>query len=89
MWGNGFNFQGWGGMWGLPVAAGIVLLVIWAVRAFGNKASRDGSAGDTGILPTRAPQSAARQTLDERYAKGELTTEQYQERLNVLGETKP
>lgn len=89
MWGNGFNFQGWGGMWGVPVAAGIVFLVILTVRAFGNKASRDGSAGDTETLPTRAPRSAARQTLDERYAKGELTTKQYQERLNVLGETTP
>ncbi len=89
MWGNGFNMQGWGGMIGLPVAAGIVLLVIWAVRSFGSKSLRDGSAEDTGILPARAAKSVARQILDERYAKGELTIEQYQERLNVLGETKP
>ena len=28
----------------------------------------------------------ALQILDERFAKGELTTEAYQEQLNVLGE---
>lgn len=89
MWGNGFNIQGWGGFLGLPVALGIVFLVIWAVRAFGSRASREGSAGAAGILPIQAPESVARQALDERFAKGELTTEQYQERLNVLGETKP
>lgn len=89
MWGNGFSMQGWGGMLGLPVTAGIVLLVIWAVRSFGSKHRRDGSAEDTGLLPARAANTVARQTLDGRYAKGELTTEQYRERLTVLGETKP
>lgn len=89
MWGNGFNMQGWGGILGLSVAAGVVLLVIWAVRSFGSRSRRGASAEDAGILPARPAKSVARQALEERYAKGEVTTEQYQERLSVLGETKP
>jgi putative membrane protein len=30
--------------------------------------------------------SRARQVLDERYARGEITTEEYRERLRALGE---
>ncbi|MDD1478602.1 SHOCT domain-containing protein [Arthrobacter sp. H16F315] len=68
-----------------PALVGIVLLVIWAVRALAggaNRGRRDDSSADS---RPRGP-SAARQVLDERFAKGELNAEEYRERLTVLGE---
>jgi putative membrane protein len=87
MWGNGFISQGWGGPFGVPVAVGIVFLVIWAVRVLSHTARRDNSASDSGILPTPGTTSGARQVFDGRYVKGELTTEEYRQRLSVLGES--
>lgn len=84
---NGLIFQGWSGLLGLPVAAGLVLSVIGAVRVLGNRAGRDERAGDPGGPPARRTMGAARQSLDERYARGELTAEEYQDRLNAPGET--
>jgi putative membrane protein len=37
-------------------------------------------------LGGRGRRSAARQILDERFARGELTTEEYAERLRALGD---
>ncbi|MBC7762305.1 MAG: SHOCT domain-containing protein, partial [Candidatus Saccharibacteria bacterium] len=37
--------------------------------------------------PAVRPESEARRLLDERYARGELSTEEYQERLRVLGQS--
>lgn len=69
----------------LVVLVGIVLLVVLAVRAFGGGARPgvNASGGVTGGPPAR---SRARDVLDERYARGELTTEEYRERLTALGE---
>ncbi|MDY7555341.1 MULTISPECIES: SHOCT domain-containing protein [unclassified Cryobacterium] len=87
MWGNGYNMGAAGWVWpiGLLLLVGIVLLVIWAVRASAggaNRGRRDDSSADS---RPRGP-SAARQVLDERFAKGELNAEEYRERLKVLGE---
>ena len=76
MWGYG---QGSMWIWGILLLLGIALLVVLAVRVFaGGIGSRGGQDGP------RA--SAARQILDERFARGELTAEQYREQLRVLGE---
>lgn len=85
MWGYGFD-MGWMWLFGLLVLVGVVLIVIVAVRAFSGGVHRDGSQGDTGALPGQGHRSAARQLLDERYAKGELSSEEYREKLTVLGE---
>ena len=60
----------WMWLWGLVAVAGLVVLIVVIVRA--------ASGGVAGKTP--------RQILDERYAKGELTTQEYTERLTVLGE---
>jgi putative membrane protein len=76
MMGNGFG--GWMWPFGLLVLIGIALLIVVAVRALGGGISR-------GTTPP--PQHRrAREVLDERYARGELNTEEYQERLRALGE---
>lgn len=77
MWGYGQGAGWW--LWGILMLLGIVLLVfvlVWAFR--GGMRDRHGQG--------RPPASAARQILDERFARGELTAEQYREQLRVLGE---
>ncbi|MGN7200818.1 SHOCT domain-containing protein [Arthrobacter sp. SAFR-044] len=76
MWGYG---QGSTWIWGILLLLGIALLVVLAVRAFGG-----GIGGRRGQDGPRA--SAARRILDERFARGELTADQYREQLRVLGE---
>ena len=63
-------------LYGLVALVAVVALVVVAVRFF-----RDDSSSPVG--PRR---SAARRALDDRYARGELTTEQYREQLADLGE---
>ncbi|TFB88322.1 SHOCT domain-containing protein [Cryobacterium algoricola] len=84
MWGNGMNMV-WGWPFGILVIAGIVLLIIWAVRSAG--ASAQGNDQQVAPLsPAGVVQpSKARQILDERFAAGHVTAEQYRAQLKVLG----
>lgn len=70
---------GWMWLFGVLLVLGVVTLVLVATRAF-----TGGISGGRGAAE-RAP-SRARAVLDERYARGELTTEEYRERLRILGE---
>ncbi len=77
-WGGvgGLGSLGWIGMIGglvvnLAVVVGIVVLVVWAIRRFSAPAA-------AGATPAG---SAAREILQARYARGEITREQYQEML--------
>ena len=76
MWGNG-SASLWMWLFGALVIIGVVLVVIVLVRVLADTkpSSRSVQRGDT-----------ARRILDERYAKGELTTEEYRERLSALGQ---
>lgn len=79
MGGGMMGYGGWGlfgGIIGLVfnllILVGIVLLVVWAVKRFtGNNSS-----------PTS---QSPREILQARYARGELTREQYQQMLSDLG----
>jgi putative membrane protein len=82
MWGYGWD-MGWMWLFVPLTLIGIVLLVLLAVRLVGGGVSRGGPAGpSTGV----GGRSRARQILDERFARGDLTAEQYREQLHVLGE---
>ena len=87
MWGYGQG-MGWMWLWALLLLIGIALLVLLAVRVFGGGV-RNGY-GPPGPpwpgAPPPAGESRARQILDERFARGELTADQYREHLKVLGE---
>jgi len=76
MWGYGYNGWGWMLLVGALVAIGIVVLIVFLIRNSTVSARRVGA--DKG---TPRP----RQILDERYARGELTTEEYHERIAILG----
>lgn len=71
-WGH---MDGWGGgwmwLWGSVMMLSWVVIVVGAVWLFSRSGNR---------RPTRA-----RELLDERYARGELSTEEYRERLQHLG----
>lgn len=90
MWGYGDNF-GWIWVFGALLLVGLVLLVVLAVRVFsgGGHADRGGPPGygtpGYGGTPGR---TRARDILEERFAKGELTAEQYREQLRVLDENR-
>ena len=75
---DGYHMGGWGGGWmwmlGMPMMIGFVALIVWRVRA------GSGAAGPA----RREPTDRAREILGERYAKGELSTEEYQDRSNEL-----
>lgn len=76
------------GMWGTwlfgaLLVAGVVVLIVVIARLAGGGIARN----QADAPPARGPDApnAPRQILDERYARGELTTEEYQERLTALG----
>ena len=73
---------GWGWLFWLLVLAGLILVVVLAVSGVGDRLSRS----DSGVRAVGQPpaRNRARELLDERYARGELTTEEYRERLQVL-----
>lgn len=81
---NGYGMGGWGWLFGLLMLVGLVLLVVVAVRMLGGGIRRDTASGAGGSR--RPARSRAREILDERYARGELSAEEYHERLQMLGE---
>ncbi len=94
MWGYGQNLW-WMWLWGLLLLVGLALLVLLAVRVFGGTGhgpapGRPGPYGQPGVPgpPGNTPgaRSPARLILDERFARGELSAEQYRDYIRELGE---
>jgi putative membrane protein len=78
MWGNGWGW-GWGWVWG-----GLMMLVFWgALIALVVFLVRGG-----GIRPPHDPQARDRPTADEilaeRFARGEISEEEFEQRRQVL-----
>lgn len=74
MMGGGMMYGfGWIGLiLNIAIIIGIVILVVWAVKRF-----TSGSTSSSGQTP--------REILQARYARGELTRDQYQQILQDLG----
>ena len=75
MYGYGFGYL-WmiiGTVITLIVLGGLVWLIVWAVRRTGNSSNNAYQGGSAA-----SPQTA-REILDQRYARGEITREQYQQ----------
>lgn len=72
-------------MWffAILLAVGLVVLVVTAVRVL-----LGGFANAPDRTTPRAGDSRARQILDERYAAGELSSQEYQHQRRVLKEGK-
>ncbi len=80
---HGFGFSEYGWIWMIlnwvitvVVIVGIIWFIIWAVR-------RAGSTGRSSLITGSGPQSP-REILQSRYARGEITREQYLEILEDL-----
>lgn len=73
------HMGGWGGgwmwLWGTLMMFSWIAIIVGAFWLVSR--SRNGSADEV-------KSSRARDILDERYASGELTTEEYRERLDQL-----
>ena len=80
MWGD-FGMSGWFWGFGVLVVIGVVILLIVLIRMLSNPRTTPPQAGPTAAGGTPSP----KQILDERYAKGELTTDEYRERVSALG----
>lgn len=85
--GSGFGGLGLvGGLFGLllnlVILIGIVWLVVWAVQKIG-RSTGSGLQASTPNAFTTGQTPSAREILDVRYARGELTREEY---LSILGD---
>jgi len=83
MMGGGFGSFGlMGGLIGLlfniAIIVGIVLLIVWAVKQFNR------SPGASSQAPSANQPLSAREILDVRYVRGELSREEYQTRLSDI-----
>lgn len=82
---NGYGSgMGGGVLFGLLMMVGLILLGVVLVRVMGGGLRRDDGGTDRPGPDSHG--ATARRLLDERYARGELETEEYQERLRVLGQ---
>jgi putative membrane protein len=80
MWGNESMGFAWG--FGLLAMAGVAVLIYVIVRLLLNKSG----SNDTRSAPRQADSAGARQILEARFARGELTAEQLRDQLRVLEE---
>jgi len=71
-WGGGWGHMFLGPVFGILVIAAIAIAIVLVVRALGGGAARRG--GGTSALGI----------LDERFARGEIDREEYEERKRVL-----
>lgn len=71
------HMNGWGGawmwVWGTLMMIAFVAVIVWLVRTAAAPGQTQRDTGDR-----------AREILGERYARGELSTEEYRERIKEL-----
>jgi putative membrane protein len=79
-----FGFGGMGWIWmilglviTIGVIVGLVLLVVWAVRRMSGNSTQSTTQVGSG--------QSARDIVQARYAKGEISREEYQQILSDLG----
>ena len=80
MFGTGFGLYGLFWMlFNLAILVGVVVLIVWTVQKFANSGGGSGSGGNR-----HSQALSARDILDQRYARGELNREEYQEKLHDI-----
>ncbi|WP_019482559.1 SHOCT domain-containing protein [Arthrobacter sp. TB 23] len=88
MGGDGMVGMGWGWIFWSLLIIGVLVLVFVLVRSLTGPAGaeRGSTQGGDYTRPTGAGPGGAREILEERYARGEISTEEYRERLRTLEE---
>ena len=77
MFGTGYGMYGLFWMlFNIAIIVGVVVLVVWAVQKF------TGSSVSSNSGSSQSP--SARDILDQRYARSELSREEYQEKLHDI-----
>ena len=71
---------GLGWLLGLLLLVGLILLIAWAVSAF-----RDGGRREERTVPRDSSRPSPNEILRERFARGEITEEQFEQMRKVLG----
>ena len=74
MWGDGWGWWVFGSLMMVVFWRGLVVLVMFAIRGWGGR--QDGSGDGHGQDPRRI--------LEERFARGEISAEEFEERRRVL-----
>ncbi|GAA1464602.1 SHOCT domain-containing protein [Microbacterium thalassium] len=85
-YGMGFGMGwGWGWVWAILVLVGIGLLVYVAIRLSLRPKEPREPTPPVGTGPAAgATTGSAQQILEERYARGEIDTDEFTERMRVL-----
>lgn len=86
--GYGMSMSGMWGFWlfGLLLLVGIGVLIFFAVRAGGGFGRGPGSGTSNDAASQTPRRDNPREVLDHRYARGELETEEYRERVRTLSD---
>lgn len=82
-WNGHMSAGGWilSVLWTLIIIALVVAGIVWLLQALGNR--EDALAG------SETSGASAREILDRRLAKGEITVEQYQQLRDTIGDAAP
>jgi len=73
-WGSGY-MGGWGGLWMMLIVVAVILGIVVLVRGVGRSSASSGT-------PTS---KTALDTLNERYARGEIEKQEFEEKKRDLG----
>lgn len=79
-WYGGFGWIGMilGGIFWLAVLVGLVLLVVWGIKRVSSGSGMANNGGSSQAV------ASPKEILQARYARGEITREQYKEMLSDL-----
>ena len=81
MWGaNGWHMMGYGGIGGLLLAILAIVAIVWVVRQL----DRNGHAAGPSATRESPEDDAAMKILRERFARGEIDAEEFEERKRGL-----